>query len=526
MSITSPCAEASLASTGASFPVQWAGGGSRAAVRWRNATANAVAATAGCAILRYRHSTLMSQYIDSRQLAVRFRPGSWLIVPASALGACIFGWLLASLPLVAILPVAFIAVVPLLVSPRVRVLFVVFGSSAIFQSSSGLSPPKIAFLLGVAAAFAATLLRLSALSRGPAYPTLIPVLRAAVVIFAMIVVSLPVSTFHDVTFKAWLRDAAPYLLFAFAPFFALEAQAAFSGRALKRILVVAGLISALSFSARWLTNHGIAELPVSQLGLPSLLLAGSLFAYGTALLLHGRRAQLRWLALTSLVFVALISTGTRAAFVVLAAPVAIVLGARPQFGRRLVRLAIIVPVAGVFVFAGFQAILRGTDANQNAFSKRVSILLSSGDTSQDRSYVDRVAQTSSAWRVFRTSPLVGVGPGHPIPWRDSFGVPQPPTANVDSSVAFLTKFGLVGIAVALFLGFSTASTVRRMMRRTGSPTVAQLALTGFGAIVVGAAVLTVPFEDKGLSTGFLLLLAIAAREVADAAISTPGDPRG
>jgi hypothetical protein len=86
---------------------------------------------------------------------------------------------------------------------------------------------------------------------------------------------------------------------------------------------------------------------------------------------------------------------------------------------------------------------------------------------------------------------------------------------VDSPVAFLADYGLVGLLVAVLLVGGFVSVVRRLRRRTGGRTTMQLALVGFGAIVLAFSVAVVPFEDKGLSAGLILLLSLAAREAAD-----------
>ena len=84
----------------------------------------------------------------------------------------------------------------------------------------------------------------------------------------------------------WLRDVAPYLLFAMAPFFALDAQRAFSRRALVRLLVIGGLVATAWFSTHWLEVRNIANLPFSQFALSSF------FFFGRALRLCHRG----WLA--------------------------------------------------------------------------------------------------------------------------------------------------------------------------------------------------------------------------------------
>jgi hypothetical protein len=58
--------------------------------------------------------------------------------------------------------------------------------------------------------------------------------------------------------------------------------------------------------------------------------------------------------------------------------------------------------------------------------------------------------------------------------------------------------------------------VRALRTRTRGPTIAQLALLGFGAVSVAWSLLQNPYEDKGFAIGLLLLLALTTREAGDA----------
>jgi O-antigen ligase len=253
--------------------------------------------------------------------------------------------------------------------------------------------------------------------------------------------------------------------------------------------------------------------------LPTLLLASTVFAYGMAVLLHGDRRRLAWAALTALVFAMLISTGTRTAFVLLAAPLAIVVGSHQRLAQRTIRLVVAAPLIALLVFLGAQAILGVTNADREALAGRTSLLFATGDTSTDQSYIDRLAQNAASWEAFRSSPIVGTGPGVPIVWSNSFNEVQE-SAVVDSPVSFLAKFGLIGVVAAAFLVVGYVATLRALRARTGTPTIVQLALIGFGAIIAAWSLLQNPYEDKGFAIGLTLLLAVGAREASDAAASS------
>jgi O-antigen ligase len=339
------------------------------------------------------------------------------------------------------------------------------------------------------------------------------------VTFALIAVSLPVSAFNDVPQKAWLRDVAPYVMVACAPFFALDAQASIRRATLHRILLVGGTLGALGFTARWLTNRGIADLSFVSVGLPTLILPAAVFAYGLGALLHGQRNRLAWATFTAGIFAMLISTGTRTALILLAGPLAIVAGTRQRIAQRSIRLVVAVPLLAVLVFLGTQGIFRATDADTRILTERTGLLFSTGDRASDRSYIDRLAQTDAAWELFRSSPLIGTGPGAPIVWSNSFNEVQVSTV-IDSPLSFLAKFGLIGLIAPAVLVLGFVSTLRSLRRRTGTRTIPQLALIGFGAIVVAWSFLHNPYEDKGFSVALMLLLALATREASDAALES------
>jgi O-antigen ligase len=456
----------------------------------------------------------MTTHAD-RLMELPLRLPGWAVILVSTLVACALGWAYVNRPLLAALPAVVLLALPLLLSAQVRFLVVVFGAMLVFQSSDDLSAPKLLYLFALGVSFGVVLVRLPTLVATPAYRDLRPMFRASAVTFALLLASLPVSALNDVPQKAWLRDIAPYAMVACAPFFALDAQASMSARALRRILIVAGSLGALGFTVRWLDNRGIADLGFAPVGLPTLLLAATVFAYGVAVLLHGHRRRLAWAVYTSLVFAMLLSTGTRTTLILLAAPVAIVLGSGTRLTQRSVRLLVATPFVALLVFVGAQVVLGVTNADRDALAGRTALLFSTGRSSTDQSYLDRVAQADAAWEQFRSSPAFGAGPGNPIVWTNSFNQEQS-SPSVDSPVSFLAKFGALGLVAAAFLVVGFIATLRAFRRRTGEATVIQLALTGFAAIIGAWSLLQNPYEDKGFAIGLTLMLAVAAREAADA----------
>ena len=445
---------------------------------------------------------------------VRLPQSAVLVV--SSLVAVALGWAYVNRPTLAILPAVLLVSLPLVLSARARFVVVVFGALLVFQSSEELTNVKLLYLFALAVSFGAVLARLPTLARTTAFSDLTPMFRASLILFALIAVSLPVSIVNEVPQKDWLRDVAPYVMVACAPFFALDAQASLSDRALRAMLVAGGTLGAFGFTAHWLDKRGIADLDLVPVGLPTILLAATVFSYGVSVLLHRDRKRLGWALLTSAVLAMLLTTGTRTALVLLAAPLAIVFGSRHQRTQRSMRVLVAAPLLALLVFLSAEAVFRVTNADREALAARTSLLLSTGDTRTDHSYIERLAQTDAAWKAFRSSPIMGTGPGKPIVFETLFdGKRETPT--VDSSVSLLAKFGLLGVlaAVATILGF--IGTLRALRARTGRPTIAQLALVGFGAVVAAWALLLNPYEDKGFAIGLLLLLAVATREASDTA---------
>lgn len=441
------------------------------------------------------------------------RAPKWAALGAWGLLGLASGAAIAIDPRLALIPVALLAAVPLIVSSHVRLMVVVFGALFTFQTSDELTGPKLAYLFALMVAVGAAVLRLPQLIGSSAYRDLKPLLRASVVTLLVIGVSYPVAHLNGILFTAWVRDVAPYVMVAFAPPLALDAQASMSARALRRTLVIAGTLGALGFTARWLTNRQIADLSFVPIGLPTLLLGATVFAVGMSVLVCGTQRRIAWGVLTGLVFAMLLATGTRTTLVLVAAPVAIVLASTERL-RTSLRLAAVLPLIAVFVVLATQGILHGTSANREALAARIEVLFSTAEGEQDRSYLDRLSQNAASWELFRSSPVFGVGPGTSIQWFDSFNRLKESTV-VDSPLSLIAKFGVFGLVAAIVLAIGYMSSLRRLRARTHGVTVTQLALVGYGAIVLAWSLLQNPYEDKGLAIGLLLLLAVAVREATD-----------
>ncbi|MBV8954872.1 MAG: O-antigen ligase family protein [Solirubrobacterales bacterium] len=346
-------------------------------------------------------------------------------------------------------------------------------------------------------------------------------MRVSVAMATLIVISLLVAQSHGISGSGALRDIAPYVLFACAPVFAIDATRAFSHRGLVRLLVVAGILGALSFTITWLEQRGIAQLPFSKFALSSFYLPAALFVYATASALHRSRHRIRWASLSALVFALMISTGTRETLILALAPIIILISARRRASSRFIRLALGGPVAVVLMLGAAYAVLAATHASTTIISDRLTILENTG-TTKDQSFQDRQAETRAAADIFDAHPILGSGPGTYFHWITATGTPSS-QLDIDSPVDFPAKFGLAGLLVAGFLVLSYASFLRSALR-FNHPRPETLALAGYAGVALAGSLLMTPLEDKGLSFGLILVLALVFRTWT-AAASGSGGPR-
>ena len=411
-------------------------------------------------------------------------------------------------PAAALLPLALLGGLLLLVDARARILFLVFGGLLTLQSSSGLGTLKLLYLAGVLVSFAGAFFRFSQSRDVSIRAFASPLLRVSVAMSILIAISFLVAHDQGVLRVDWLRDVAPYVLFVVAPIFAIDAHWAFRRRGLTRLLVVAGLVATASFSTHWLEQRHIAHLPFSQFALSSFFFPGALFAYATASALHARERRIRWLFLAALVFSLLVVTGTRSTLILAVAPVVAAIAARRYLSARFIRLLLLAPAAVLVIAVAVFSVVQVTHASTSMISKRITILKGTG-TSTDASYKDRQAQTRAARDVFYAHPVFGSGPGTYFSWQMT-GVGQRSDFIIDSPLDFPAKFGLVGLAVIVFLVLEYGSFMKAAFR-FDHPRPETLAMAAFAALAVLDSFLTNPLEDKGCTLGLVLLLALVFR---------------
>jgi O-antigen ligase len=412
-------------------------------------------------------------------------------------------------PMLAVLPIGALASACLLVDGRARIVFVVLGGLFIFQREQGLDMSKMAFLALFAVAFVGAFLNVRTLRDSPAYRLTRPLLAASTAFAVLAVFSVAIAHNNGTPLVGWwLRDTAPYLLFASAPIFALDAQSSLGRRRLVTLLVTAGMIGAVAFAIHWLDRRGIADFQASRLGLASHFVPAALFAYAMSAALHAR--SIRWLAVAAPVLALLLVTGTRTNLVLLVAPVAIALATRRHRATRTFRLALFGPIAIAITLVIGLGVLRMANANEEYLTKRISIFKSTGSSS-DASYIERRRQTHAAWEVFKSNPVLGSGPGTVFEWET---IDRKSAADflIDTPLTFPAKFGLLGLAILVFIIRQYWLFMRGLIRGREA-TAGYLGLVGYLAIVVLSAIALSPFENKGFSFGLMLLLALVLSDV-------------
>jgi hypothetical protein len=198
----------------------------------------------------------------------------------------------------------------------------------------------------------------------------------------------------------WLRDIAPYLLFASAPVFALDAQAAIGSRSLLRLPVAVGTLGTIAFAVQWLGRRGIAHLPISRIGVATLFVPAALFSYAISSVLSGTARRTWWLLLAVWILAMALATSNRSTLALVIAPFAIAFCARRHLTARTVRLFILAPVAVVLTLAVAESVIIATGANQEVLQKRLAIFKST-ETSR-RMQATTTASRSQWWPGIRS----------------------------------------------------------------------------------------------------------------------------
>ncbi len=407
-------------------------------------------------------------------------------------------------PALGVLPLAALAVILLQVSALARVLIVVFGGLLVFQSSQSLDAPKIAYLVAFGIAFVAALPncrrvlnRSGRAARG--------IVVAASVFAGMILLSLVVSLAHGDDLSLWVRGAAPYLLFAAMPVFALDAANSIPKRTLTTLLVLAGSMTTVAYVVEWaVQRRGLVQVGVTHVALPSTLLPAGLLALALAYALESKRFRWLWAGMAGLVLMGMLLTGSRSNLVLLAALPFVYLAGGGGSASRTARFAAVGLMALALAGVGL-AVLENTPgfAGGVLAERLTSVWAILSNPATDASFRDRAAETAAALRDWAASPLLGTGPAHLVIWSAPGG-DGGAWLDIDSPLMYPMRFGWLGVLVLVMVTVSWLA----FTRTTGDP-IARATLAGVWGVAIAWSLIGSALDDKGFAMALLLGLAIS-----------------
>jgi O-antigen ligase len=398
-----------------------------------------------------------------------------------------------------------------------RLAFVVAGGLLVFHGGTDhLTPAKVGYFAAVALAIISILRQreLYADLRKPSTTirTLAPIV---LVLGVLVVLSLAVAHAEHTGLSPWLRDSTAYGLVAVVPLFLWDFERNASrllGQVALVLLVVGGVLSALSLGVQWLGQRGLMSTTVTLHILPGGSLSGAL-----ALFLAVRAGSISrhrvWYVLGALAIpLGLFLTGTRQALLLLVC-VAVVLFTRSEEKRRLLLgLGAAVVVVTIAVAALVALGHSGHPGVAKLTHRITSIPHTVAHPNSDPSYRARANEWHVAWRTFKAHPILGVGPGHTFTWNCSDSGCTTGTAsgyNLDSPLVYLAKFGLLGLVGFAVVVYSLVHFLRA--RRETAPRDAWLALTWYLVFVAVELPFGWPFEAKDFTLGLLLLGALVVQ---------------
>jgi hypothetical protein len=419
-----------------------------------------------------------------------------------------------------------------------RVGIVVFGGLLTLQSSDRLDAVKLAYLVVAGIAVTSSVIAVWRARHEPLTLAIRPWLVASVVVLMLVAVSLPVALLNGTSPTNWLRDAAAYAILGAAPWLAVDLARSVPTRAVLAGLLVAGLLSVASYGVMWVQRRHLADLPIDRLTFPSMTLGAAAYCVAIASAVRSRgRTRVAWTLLSMTIIAAFLMTGSRASFALLAGPIAVALVDVWQRGRaglrdRAVPVIAQVATVGVVVFATIASVAPSTDPTAGTAepsskpSRAVDTTSPPGPDLEDRflsiddvvagrdqSLQMRIQQTQTAWVVFSSSPLVGVGLGYQFPFM------RTPTTQIrisylDTPASIIAKFGVLGLLLVGVLAGAFLLVIRAMIRRDGTSWRA-LTMVAYGAILLALTPLGQPLEDKGTGLALVFLLALVATDSSD-----------
>jgi hypothetical protein len=426
-----------------------------------------------------------------------------LIVAVIILFGVVTGLLTALDIRASIIPLAILLCVPLVLNSTFRFLYIVMGSLFILGSVE-FTTNKLAFFVGI------IILVMSTFRKIDNYLIEIshfkPIIITSLLFASYVLISMIIAiVMRQATIIFALRDATPYFLFSLSPIIALDVANGVKQKKFNLIFLITLIIGTLFFSIGWISRRGISSMEYGSLGLVSFLIPLAFFANCASKSIRGDKHIILWTIISGLVLASMFATGTRTSIVALVAPIVIAFIGRTKKLLRMITFLIGIVIFGIMALF---TIINLTGSDIDAISGRLgklSVLSSRQSMESDLSYLDRNAQTQIAIFEFKKSPIIGMGVGVGFSeWGKGL--------NIDSPIAFLAKFGLLGVIMLL----STIATLIRflwVLFKCNIRTVPVYSMIGFISISATLMILASPFEDKGFSIAYLLLLASVIKEI-------------
>lgn len=382
-----------------------------------------------------------------------------------------------------------------------RAAFFMLGAFLVFQTSAGLSAPKIFYFSVVALSVLVSLGRLRRLAHDPVLRALRPAYFGGLgIIVWQLVLVLPYSVgVRGVSVENWLRDGATYVLIGCAVIIALDAVGSTSRSLARGLVVMVGVIAAYSFATRWISARGLVETANNDDGATLLSSVTALtLAVGLAfaLALADGRLRWRWLVLGVLFVLAILVTGTRSGVVFGLVLVGIVgVSSKRRAPYRLVLAGAGVAVAAVAVAVPLSAMFFN---NAEFLTQRLASIWTTvqNGVQSDQSGAIRSRAYEYCLQVWHQNLLFGRGEGWPFvnPTTGVLGT----DFSVDSPLVYLAKFGIIG---CLVLGTFLVCVLVPLIRRGHGfdYAVENTAVRGCVAILIGFIPFGATLEDKGFS---------------------------
>lgn len=403
--------------------------------------------------------------------------------------------------------------------PWGRLAWFVGGAMVVFQTSTGLTLPKVAYVAGVAVAVllaAPGVARTVRTSWGARFR---PALWGAALLALWLALATSMQSLSaGVPAESWARDALTYFLLCAAAVLGVDAASAASVRAARTVTACVGVVVAYGFATSWIQRRGLVAAESGQPLLASMVALVVPISLAIVLALARRGARAQWLALAGGLVGAVLLTGTRTG-VVLLAPALGVVGASSKGRVRPSKIMAGMAVAlGVIAAALLTFGSRITGAAFQEARIRDALRAVTEGVSQDGSGAVRIRAYEYAEGVFRGNPLLGQGLGVFFPNPNPGGGEA--SFSLDTPWLLLAKFGLVGVVV--LVGALTL-VVLPCFRPRGDRPMLEAAVAS-GSIVGWLAILPFgpPTEDKGFALSIALLLMLVGSAARATATGPPG----